>query len=86
MSRSEAVRVPLRSPRRAWLTAWDLGLLAGANAVVIVGVRHADGSFAPMPAAETKLGEGDVIMALGTPNTLDRLEGLFVTARATPVR
>jgi len=52
----------------------------------IVGVRHADGSFAPMPAAETTLGEGDVIMALGTPNTLDRLEALFVTARATPVR
>src|SRR3954451_16366234 len=51
----------------------------------IVGVRHADGSFAPMPAAETLLGQGDVIMALGTPNTLDRLEGLFVTARAAPV-
>jgi voltage-gated potassium channel len=51
----------------------------------IVGVRHADGSFAPMPAAETTLGEGDVIMALGTPNTLDRLEALFVTVRAAPV-
>jgi voltage-gated potassium channel len=51
----------------------------------IVGVRHVDGSFAPMPAAETTLGEGDVIMALGTPNTLDRLEGLFVTARPAPV-
>jgi voltage-gated potassium channel len=51
----------------------------------IVGVRHADGSFAPMPAAETTLGEGDVIMALGTPNTLDRLEALFVTARTAPV-
>jgi voltage-gated potassium channel len=51
----------------------------------IVGVRPVDGSFAPMPAAETTLGEGDVIMALGTPNTLDRLEGLFVTARPAPV-
>jgi voltage-gated potassium channel len=51
----------------------------------IVGVRHADGSFQPMPAADTKLGEGDVVMALGTPNTLDRLEALFVRARATPV-
>ena len=51
----------------------------------IVGVRHADGSFAPMPAAETTLGQGDVIMALGTPNTLDRLEALFVTARTAPV-
>jgi voltage-gated potassium channel len=46
----------------------------------IVGVRHADGSFLPVPAAETALGPGDVVMALGTPNTLDRLEALFVAA------
>jgi len=51
----------------------------------IVGVRHSDGSFQPMPPAETTLGEGDVLMALGTPNTLDRLEALFVTARSAPV-
>ncbi|MEA2157026.1 MAG: voltage-gated potassium channel [Solirubrobacteraceae bacterium] len=51
----------------------------------IVGVRHADGSFLPMPAAETTLGPGDVVMALGTPNTLDRLEALFVTARPAAV-
>jgi voltage-gated potassium channel len=48
----------------------------------IVGVRHADGSFLPVPAAEIALGPGDVVMALGTPNTLDRLEALFVTAGA----
>jgi voltage-gated potassium channel len=52
----------------------------------IVGVRHADGSFQPMPAAETTLGPGDVVMALGTPNTLDRLEALFDTDRPAPVR
>ncbi len=46
----------------------------------IVGVRHSDGSFQPVPPAETKLGTGDVVMALGTPNTLERLEALFVTA------
>jgi voltage-gated potassium channel len=51
----------------------------------IVGVRHADGSFQPMPAADTTLGEGDVVMALGTPNTLDRLEALFETASRAPV-
>ena len=51
----------------------------------IVGLRHADGSFDPMPAAEATLCPGDVIMALGTPNTLDRLEALFVTARPAPV-
>jgi voltage-gated potassium channel len=43
----------------------------------IVGVRHADGSFHPQPAAETVLGEGDVVMAIGTPRTLERLEALF---------
>ena len=51
----------------------------------IVGRRHADGSFHPMPAAETKLCPGDLIMALGTPKTLDRLEALFVTARPTAI-
>ena len=48
----------------------------------IVGIRHADGSFLPVPAAETALGAGDVLMALGTPKTLDRLEALFITGRA----
>ncbi|MDX6691021.1 MAG: voltage-gated potassium channel [Solirubrobacteraceae bacterium] len=48
----------------------------------IVGVRHADGSFLPVPAADTPLGIGDVVMALGTPNTLDRLEALFLPAEA----
>jgi voltage-gated potassium channel len=43
----------------------------------IVGVRHADGSFHPQPAAETVLREGDVVMAIGTPRTLERLEALF---------
>ncbi|MEY2442637.1 MAG: voltage-gated potassium channel [bacterium] len=52
----------------------------------IVGVRHADGSFLPVPAAETTLGPGDVVMALGTPNTLERLEALFVTARRSVAR
>lgn len=48
----------------------------------IVGVRHASGEFLPVPAADTTLGPGDIVMALGTPNTLDRLEALFVvTAR-----
>ena len=43
----------------------------------IVGVRHADGSFQPQPAAETTLRVGDVVMAIGTPRTLERLEALF---------
>jgi voltage-gated potassium channel len=43
----------------------------------IVGVRHADGSFRPQPAADTRLAAGDVVMAIGTPRTLERLEELF---------
>jgi len=46
----------------------------------IVGIRHADGSFLPVPAADTMLGPGDLVMALGTPNTLDRLEALFLVS------
>jgi voltage-gated potassium channel len=49
----------------------------------IVGVRHADGAFRPQPAAETKLCEGDVVMAIGTPRTLERLEQLFSAAQSS---
>ena len=44
---------------------------------MIVGVRLADGSFNPQPPAETVLRPGDVLLAMGTPRTLDRLERLF---------
>jgi voltage-gated potassium channel len=43
----------------------------------IVAIRRADGSFHPQPPAETLLREGDVLMAIGTPRTLARLEALF---------
>jgi voltage-gated potassium channel len=43
----------------------------------IVAIRRADGSFQPQPPAETLLREGDVLMAIGTPRTLARLEALF---------
>ena len=43
----------------------------------IVGVRRDDGSFHPQPAAELVLRAGDVVMAIGTPRTLERLENLF---------
>jgi voltage-gated potassium channel len=45
----------------------------------IVGLRRLGGGFEPQPAPETVLGAGDVIMAMGTPNTMDRLEALFAT-------
>src|SRR3954471_24516162 len=43
----------------------------------IVGLRREDGSFQPQPPADTSLLSGDVVMAIGTPRTLDRLESLF---------
>src|SRR3954449_12756156 len=51
----------------------------------IVGIRHADGSFRPQPAADTVLREGDVVMAIGTPRTLERLEELFKSGPIVPL-
>ena len=49
---------------------------------MVVGVRKPDGSFQPQPPAETVLMPGDVLMAMGTPRTMDRLERLFDPERA----
>jgi voltage-gated potassium channel len=43
----------------------------------IVGVRGAEGSFTAQPPAERVLAAGDVVMALGTTRTMERLEALF---------
>jgi voltage-gated potassium channel len=43
----------------------------------VVAVRRAGGEFLPQPAAELVLGGGDVVMAIGTPRTLERLESVF---------
>jgi voltage-gated potassium channel len=44
---------------------------------MIVGLRRGS-DFKPQPPAETALLAGDVIVAMGTPSTLERLEGLLV--------
>ena len=41
---------------------------------VIVGLRRGDGGFEPQPPASAALRPGDVIMAMGTQRTLERLE------------
>lgn len=46
---------------------------------MIVGLRRA-GAFQPQPPADTDLAVGDVIVAMGTPATLERLEGLLATS------
>jgi voltage-gated potassium channel len=43
---------------------------------MIVGMRR-DGAFQPQPPGETLLLPGDILMAMGTPRTLERLERLF---------
>ncbi|HWI73297.1 MAG TPA: TrkA family potassium uptake protein [Baekduia sp.] len=48
----------------------------------IVGLRRAGAGFQPQPQSETVLQAGDVIMAMGTPNTMDRLEALFAPSSA----
>jgi voltage-gated potassium channel len=49
---------------------------------IIVGVRDPSGVFQPQPPAERILCAGDVVMAMGTARTMDRLEALFDPARA----
>ena len=53
---------------------------------IIVGVRHADGSFLPQPPGNTELAAADVILALGQLHTLERLENTLGPRRsaATP--
>jgi voltage-gated potassium channel len=47
---------------------------------IIVGVRDASGQFQPQPPAETVLHAGDVVTAMGTGRTMERLEDLFAPA------
>src|SRR3954453_6681085 len=49
----------------------------GRGGAFIVGLRPPDGSFTPQPAGDQQLAPGDVLMAIGTPRTLVRLESLF---------
>jgi len=47
---------------------------------IIVGVREASGQFQPQHSAETVLHAGDVVTAMGTGRTMERLEDLFAPA------
>ena len=44
---------------------------------MIVALRRPDGGFLAQPPAETTLGDGDVLVAMGTERTMSRLEALF---------
>lgn len=49
---------------------------------VIVALRHSDGSVEPQPPAETVLRHGDVLVAMGETQVLERLESLMAPAAA----
>ncbi len=49
---------------------------------VIVAVRHRDGGLEPQPSPQTVLNPGDKLVALGSPEALERLEGMFQPASA----
>jgi voltage-gated potassium channel len=44
---------------------------------VVVALRRADGRFEPQPSPQAVIESGDTLIALGTPDDLERLEGLF---------
>jgi voltage-gated potassium channel len=49
---------------------------------VIVALRRPDGRLEPQPSPATVLGEGDMLVALGTPEALEQLERAFQPASA----
>ena len=47
---------------------------------MVVAVRRPDGRLEPQPAPDTVIDAGDKLVALGTPDALDRLEDVFQPA------
>jgi voltage-gated potassium channel len=47
---------------------------------VIVAVRRPDGRLEPQPPPDSVINPGDMLVALGTPEALERLEGIFQPA------
>ncbi|HSC03773.1 MAG TPA: NAD-binding protein [Solirubrobacteraceae bacterium] len=48
---------------------------------MILAIRHADGRFETQPPAQTVLTVGDMIIAMGSPATVERLDRLFQPPR-----
>jgi voltage-gated potassium channel len=51
---------------------------------VIVALRRADGRFEPQPAPGTVINAGDHVVALGTPDAIERLEDVFQPSHPVP--
>ena len=56
------------------------------GAAVIAALRRGSGPVDPQPPEDTVLGEGDVLVAMGTGEALARLEELFVPPRKSATR
>jgi K+/H+ antiporter YhaU regulatory subunit KhtT len=50
---------------------------------VIVAVRRPNGTLEPQPGPHTVINAGDKLVALGTPEVLEQLEGFFQPASAS---
>ena len=44
---------------------------------MIVALRHADGRLVPQPPPDAVISAGDMLIALGQPDALERLEQTF---------
>jgi voltage-gated potassium channel len=52
-----------------------------SGGAMIVAIRHADGRFETQPPAQTMLSVGDMIIALGPPAAVERLDRMFQPPR-----
>lgn len=57
-----------------------------AGSAVIAAVRTANGELVPQPSGDVVLQPGDVVIAMGTTSTMDRLEALFAPRDAQAPR
>ena len=71
--RVEEIEVPSASEQSGQALR-DLSERTGA---VVVGIGKPDGTFEPTPGPETVVGDGDVLVAVGTAEELHALEELF---------
>jgi len=53
-----------------------------AGSAIIAALRRPEGGLVPQPSGDTVLQPGDVLIAIGTARTMDRLEALFAPTEA----
>jgi len=67
--RRSRFRHPARGSERPWSRS--------AVTRLIVALRRTDGRLEPQPAPQSVIDEGDMVVAIGTPASLERLEDVF---------